>query len=519
MKGSPYQRLGDRARGDDPVSARSPGLNMDTLGRRHHFARHRVLTVILALVGIHGVSQFVQFEPSCPNSEAIGVCGSGKDGQVNPADTVSFTSCYSSVLAKEELLGLAQVGLTTNSPPIDSCLLYGCGINECLKETQPCHSSGKATFQCVPSENIVDMQPAPLTMSVALVLAALFMLITRKPYELSNTRVAGMLVLTFGAYQMAQTIRIYRSCPWGEATYSQCQGGPSNMTQVVGMDTCFEQNLLGFSPLASNVPRAPGGCQLYGCASTECLKVTASCHGDQSTQHECVAQKATTDAKPGVVAAEALIMLMGVVLMSMSYRYTMGWRRVFAVALFVYSLHLVGNGVAFQKSCDWATTTTAFCGSGTDGQIRNSEVVGVQSCAVNPLVLFPLTPFASNLFPVDACLQHGCNTDECLQTVSPCHGPGLPGPPTSTTCVPQRAVATNAPLYVGFHALLATASLLVLAVPCLGRGAGAAVCSWKANAQKARPGVLSVSRRRRASHDTRTAAGASSDAMSHDSRA
>jgi len=92
----------------------------------------------------------------------------------------------------------------------------------------------------------------------------------------------------------------------------------------------------GFSPFASNAPRNPfGQCQLYGCSASECLKTTAACSSSSAssgaalaqpgaTQHECVAQQATTDAKPPVVFAEAFIIVLGAALVWLTYRFVRG---------------------------------------------------------------------------------------------------------------------------------------------------------------------------------------------------
>ena len=123
------------------------------------------------------------------------------------------------------------------------------------------------------------------------------------------------------------------------------------------------------------------------------------------------------------------------------------------------------------------SVTTSQCGSGTDGQIANTEVVSVASCAVNPLLLQPLTPFAVNLFDSDTCKAYGCSANECLQTTMPC----VDGTPSagnaSHVCLPQHPAAGAAPLYMFFHLALAGVGVY-LSVKCGHRGS-AAVCTWQ----------------------------------------
>lgn len=243
-------------------------------------------------------------------------------------ETSGYTSCAQGSLDLLALLQLPQVALSINTATKSECLLYGCERTQCLRRSTACPPTGAPpVYTCVPSEYIVDVQPVPMAMCVAMVLSSLVMFCTRRPYDLSNARLAGVLVMAFGLYHLAADVSIYRSCPWSDVTYSQCAGKPGGVgpaSQVVAVDACFFNDAWGLSPLATNAQRSPAlfsECQLYGCTAAQCLKTTASCTGVTSTQHECVAQEASTDARPTVVVAEALIVAIGVALFVATYRY------------------------------------------------------------------------------------------------------------------------------------------------------------------------------------------------------
>jgi len=186
---------------------------------------------VCVVCGVPFLPHLPRFVPSCPNSEAVAVCGNGQNGQISAAATTSFTPCAAGTLDAVELMGIAQVGLTINAPPKESCLLYGCSRTQCLRTDRACpDASGPASYSCVDGEYIVDIQPFPMAVCISLVVLAVVLFVTRRPYDLSNARLAGVLIVSFGLYHLAGTVGVYRSCPWDSMTASSCESIPDGVS-------------------------------------------------------------------------------------------------------------------------------------------------------------------------------------------------------------------------------------------------------------------------------------------------
>jgi len=147
-------------------------------------------------------------------------------------------------------------------------------------------------------------------------------------------------------------------------------------------------------------------------------------------------------------------------------------------------------GVAFSDAM-----TPSKCGTGQNGETRNEEIVTVESCAVNPLLLQPFTPFAVNVMPLSTCKSYGCGTDQCLEARTPCVN-GVHGNSTTHVCVDQESMSSTAPLSLFFHLVVAVLGIVVFFR--FGQRGSVAVCGW----QRQRPNMSarSHSRRGRAWH-------------------
>ena len=253
---------------------------------------------------------------------------------------------------------------------------------------------------------------------------------------------------------------------------------------------------MAYSPFVTNPPPSPAGdneCLMNGCSPRECLRTTTSCTGHDTT-YECVPPAVTSDAQPGVVAAETIVFILGLVLMVRNS--PLGWYRMIALALVVWGTHNLGRNMEFVRSCDYSAlptrrvlfrlqlTMVAFCAPWVRlGAVQNvgclvndTTRVLVGSCLA-PTYGTGLSPLALNLQLTDACLQvrggvahvwagwwrvdHtavrvqlGCDSSQCMEEVSVCSSGSV-----TLSCVPQAASGLASPVAVLFFAAVVLAGL------------------------------------------------------------
>ena len=149
------------------------------------------------------------------------------------------------------------------------------------------------------------------------------------------------------SYNLTQDISLKASCDWGEATSGDCS---------VEVDFCSVP--MQYSPFVSNPPIAAAddnGCQLHACAAMECLVSTSAC-GTAAATYKCVPTSASSDAQPSVVACEALILVIGLVILRRNE--AMGWRRIISLALILWGVHNIGQSIQFTQTCDYSSVST-----------------------------------------------------------------------------------------------------------------------------------------------------------------
>ena len=130
-----------------------------------------------------------------------------------PAWAVPLTLCLrDAVLCR----GVPQIGFVSNAPVSDLCLAAGCGANQCLRTSVKCSGSGFPVFSCESAESTVDMQPLPTCFHTGLAIVSLVILFARRPVDLSNARIAGILLI------------VWAGCVWCVAWAGRCAGhGPT----------------------------------------------------------------------------------------------------------------------------------------------------------------------------------------------------------------------------------------------------------------------------------------------------
>ena len=352
------------------------------LGGRVRLHRSQVVVAAILVWALYGLTSSVIIQPGCPYDEVQYRCSGDTQGGV-----ITMTPCADTEPGVWS--GLAhpqQVGFATNQPVVSECLESGCSANQCLKTSTTCPGSGEgdvdpdvSVTQCVAAESTVDIQPLQAVLYSLMVAAAMFLLATRKPVDLNSSRIIGALVILFAvcvarcrrlpapcvcmltlrlwvclcSYNLTQDISLKASCDWGEATSGDCS---------VEVDFCSVP--MQYSPFVSNPPIAAAGdngCQLHACAAMECLVSTSAC-GTAAATYKCVPTSASSDAQPSVVACEALILVIGLVILRRNE--AMGWRRIISLALILWGVHNIGQSIQFTQTCDYSSVSTcAACGA------------------------------------------------------------------------------------------------------------------------------------------------------------
>ena len=113
----------------------------------------------------------------------------------------------------------------------------------------------------------------------------------------------------------------------------------------------------GLSPWASNAPFAPVSadwpCVSNDCSASQCVRMEGDC-STGNVAYSCMDGESSSTANPGVIVAEAVIMVIGIVLV-VAKNALIGWRRLIALVLIVWGVHNIGGGMVFANSCDWCT--------------------------------------------------------------------------------------------------------------------------------------------------------------------
>lgn len=411
--------------------------------------RRLVLCLGLLVVGLHGLMRSIVIIPSCANGEIIDVCGSGTDGQNAATSTVTMTSCTSQELDfvgyLMSITGAEQVGFGSNLKNPAACQLYGCATHQCLKTTTQCNQIlPTVTNECVSGHNVSDLQPFPGVVCIGFIVLSIAMFFGKRPLDPTNGRIAGIAILVFVTYNLAMAITIVKSCPWGDQTYSQCKttlpnAAFKNQSQVVSLSDCNAAP--GMSPFATNLPRSSGsGCQLYGCGAKECIKSSFDCTTGK-TNYECVSGQGAATVQPVLLFFDLALLGLGAWFLLRPHT-PLDWRRIMGLVLVVYFFHHAGSTVLFLKGC--SNSAPSVCGSGQKGQVKNSHQVSMTKCYTSGY-LAP-SPFATNLQPVDNCLQLECGPNHCLQETQTCNSAGFPSGDSTYECVLQRGTGVAAPL-------------------------------------------------------------------------
>lgn len=439
--------------------------------------RRLMLCSLLLVWGVRGIFTNIVVTPTCDNSVGSDVCGNGQNGQNSVSEATSMWSCTTTELTVLQYItsvsGIQQVGFGSNIEPSGQCELYGCATHQCLKTTTKCGTGiPVVSHECMDGSSVVDLQPFVTFVLIGFLVLGVVLFFA--PLELTNSRMLGILLVMYISYNFALQITVEKSCPWGDQTYSVCNtalpGNPvNNQSEVVQLYDCNRQS--GASPFATNLPRTSysmNKCQLYSCSANECLKKTTTCGVSDTETYECVGGEGSASAPPTVVFFDIGLLAFSLLFIIRGRsRVTLG--RAIAVGLIVFGLHNMALSMAFVKSCDYSDQTTSFCGTGTDGQVANSEVVTVTPCfELDGFTTFP-TPFTTNLKPVDECLQLDCGTNHCLKRTQTCTN-GFPSGPITTECVLGRGMGAAAPVAMMFYMFMAGFGTLWYLAQLFGKG-------------------------------------------------
>jgi len=270
---------------------------------------------------------------------------------------------------------------------------------------------------------------------------------------------------------ISNSIAFSPSCSWGQETpnvcFSNTSGKIQQISQMVELEYCYELDIGDFSfwslfQIGLNVNWQPTNfCRLYGCGSG-CLKITTPCNNGNpdptNMQYQCVASKNGQDMRPLAVFAYPPFLVLGFLLMVMTK--DLNHAQLAAILIIAFGMYNFERSVNIVRGCPWAQETYQGCGTGNNGQVKNTQTVTLYLCQSDTFAAH--TPFGTNIRNDPECLNRGCKATQCLKRTSYC--PGDYG--EAYSCVDQQSEASAAPIDLFFSFGLMIFGLIV---PCLGR--------------------------------------------------
>jgi len=282
---------------------------------------------VIMIAGIYLLSNSINISPSCNWDQLTPTtCQNASDGLIKNSEVVTLTQCYQGLPTDIiEFYLLSQIDFVVNAPLDNSCLLYGCNINQCLKTTIPCDGSGTTSNSCVASYPFSDIEPPQAFIFFPLIIIiGLILIFCKRDVADTNKKIIGIGLIVFGIWFLQDSFYFFRSCDFSEETSDECGSGEDGQVknnEIVQLSLCSDNGgPFAINPSYTDLYSSQVTCLSCGCSANQCLKSTMSCTNAGNPSYSCVNSMPGGFASPFNLITSLFILVLGIIILILGCR-------------------------------------------------------------------------------------------------------------------------------------------------------------------------------------------------------